>query len=67
LGSELVDTVRTAYTVIDKGWNVMPFAPSRSLTVKPEVPIAVGAPEIRPVVEFRVKPGGNAPALIDQL
>jgi hypothetical protein len=40
---------------------------SFTVTVKLEVPVAVGVPEITPVDEARVKPAGRAPELIDQL
>jgi hypothetical protein len=40
---------------------------SVTLTVKLKVPVAVGLPEIVPVVAARVKPPGNAPEVILQL
>ena len=38
-----------------------------ALTVKLNVPAAVGVPEINPVVLFKVKPVGSAPLEIDQV
>jgi hypothetical protein len=40
---------------------------SLTVTVKFDVPVAVGVPEITPVDGERVKPAGRAPELIDQL
>ena len=37
-----------------------------TLTVKPNVPIAVGVPVIAPLDAFRLKPVGSAPLLIVQ-
>ena len=39
--------------------------PDTALTVKVEVPDAVGVPEMFPVEEFRVSPAGSAPELTD--
>ena len=38
-----------------------------ALTVKLNVPAAVGAPVIAPVVAFRTKPVGREPLAIDQV
>ena len=40
---------------------------SLTLTVKLEVPLAVGVPEITPLVDARVNPAGRVPALIDHV
>ena len=40
---------------------------SVTLTVKLEVPVTVGVPEIRPVLVLRLRPDGKLPTLIDQL
>ena len=37
-----------------------------ALTVKLNVPIAVGVPDITPVVPFKLKPVGRPPPFIDQ-
>jgi len=37
---------------------------SVACTVKPEVPGEVGVPEITPVAESRVKPGGKLPPIM---
>ena len=39
---------------------------SVTLTVKPNVPVVFGVPEIRPVVEARLSPAGRLPAAMDQ-
>jgi hypothetical protein len=39
-----------------------PPTESVTLTVKVEVPIALGVPVIAPVAEFKVSPTGNAPS-----
>ena len=39
---------------------------SVTFTVKLLVPVAVGVPEIKPVVEVSVKPAGRLPVVIDQ-
>jgi hypothetical protein len=38
-----------------------------ALTVKLNVPIAVGVPDITPLAVFKLKPVGNVPLLIDQV
>ena len=38
-----------------------------ALTVKTNVPVVVGLPEISPVAEFKSKPAGNLPMEIDQV
>jgi len=38
-----------------------------ALTVKENVPIAVGVPEITPVPSFRLKPAGRVPVAIDHV
>ena len=40
---------------------------SVTLTVKLDVPVTVGVPEIRPVLLLRLRPGGRLPTLIDQV
>jgi len=40
---------------------------SATLTVKLNVPSAVGVPKMAPVFELRLKPGGRLPDIIDQL
>jgi hypothetical protein len=40
------------------------LAESVTFTVKSVVPIAVGVPEINPVLAFNVSPGGKLPALM---
>jgi hypothetical protein len=39
---------------------------SVTVTVKPNVPLVFGVPEIRPVVEARLSPAGRLPAPMDQ-
>ena len=39
---------------------------SVTVTVKPNAPVAVGVPEIRPVVEARLSPAGRLPAPMNQ-
>ncbi|MEK8104125.1 hypothetical protein NKG94_01495 [Micromonospora sp. M12] len=48
------------------GWVACWPAASTTRTVKLELPAVVGVPESRPVLGFRVSPGGRVPALIDQ-
>jgi len=38
-----------------------------AITVKLNVPIAVGTPVIAPVVSFKIRPAGSAPFAIDQV
>jgi hypothetical protein len=40
---------------------------SVNVTVRGNVPLAVGVPAIAPVEEFRVNPAGRAPVMIDQV
>jgi hypothetical protein len=40
---------------------------SLTVTVKFEVPLAVGVPEITPLAEASVSPAGKLPALIDHV
>ena len=42
------------------------FPASVTVTVKPNVPLVFGVPEIRPVVEARLSPAGRLPAPINQ-
>jgi len=42
-------------------------AESVTFTVKVEVPVAVGVPEMTPVLAFSVKPDGSVPTLILQV
>src|SRR5262245_19211955 len=41
--------------------------PAVTLTVKPEVPVAVGVPEITPLAGVRVSPAGSVPLAIDHV
>jgi hypothetical protein len=40
---------------------------SATVIVKSEVPVAVGVPEITPVLELRVSPAGSVPLVIVQV
>ena len=40
---------------------------SLTCTVKFDVPVPVGVPEIRPLVAFNVRPPGKLPCVIDQV
>jgi hypothetical protein len=42
-------------------------AESWTWTVKLDVPVAVGVPEMTPVVAFKVRPAGSAPAMMLQV
>jgi hypothetical protein len=43
------------------------FPASATVAVKLDVPVAVGVPEISPVLEARLSPAGRLPDVIDQL
>ena len=69
-GNEVVVTeggCAAAATVILRAFVPVLFAASVTCTVKEEVPVAVGVPEITPVDVTRVRPAGNVPALRLQL
>jgi hypothetical protein len=51
--------------VIDRVWAGLPL--SLTLAVKVEVPLALGVPEITPVVAARVNPAGRLPDVIDHV
>src|SRR5215831_19154516 len=59
--------------IVVEGLTVMPRAlvtfcdPAVTLTVKPEVPVAVGVPEITPLAGVRVSPAGSVPLAIDHV
>ena len=65
--SEVVVIETTASTTTLSAFEaVLEFA-SVTLTVKLLVPVAVGVPEITPVLAVSDKPAGNDPELIDQV
>jgi hypothetical protein len=43
------------------------FPASATVAVKLNVPVAVGVPEIRPVLEARLSPAGRLPDVMDQV
>jgi hypothetical protein len=43
------------------------FPASVTVAVKLDVPVAVGVPEIRPVIEARLSPAGRLPDVMDQV
>jgi hypothetical protein len=43
------------------------FVESAKVTVKLEVPLAVGMPSMRPVAGTRASPAGRLPAVMDQV
>jgi hypothetical protein len=49
----------------DLVWAGLP--PSATVTVKFVVPVAVGVPEIKPVVREMLSPAGRLPTVMDQL
>ena len=51
--------------VADFVWTGLPL--SLTAAVKLDVPVAVGVPEITPVVAARVRPAGRLPEAIDQV
>jgi len=53
--------------VTEKPFEVMTPAESATCTVKLKFPLAVGVPLRTPLVEMRVIPGGDWPAVIDQV
>jgi hypothetical protein len=54
-------------TVTEKTIEAVAELLSCTLAVNDVVPVPVGAPLIKPVVEFSVSPAGSAPAVIDQV
>jgi hypothetical protein len=58
-----------AATIIDRGANLLCTGLPASVTdtVKPDVPLAVGLPEIRPVDVFRLSPAGSCPEAMLQV
>lgn len=62
-GGGAVATVKLNAAVADAAGE----AESATAAVKLNAPEEVGVPEITPVVALSVRPGGNAPAVIDQL
>ena len=65
-GRDVVVTVGIAVTTILMSLELFP-AILFALTVKLDVPIAVGMPLIVPVVSFKLKPVGSVPFDIDQV
>jgi hypothetical protein len=67
LGSEVVVMVTPAAIVIASDWDeeLLP-ALSRTVTVKGNVPVAVGVPAMAPVEVLSDKPPGNEPELTVQ-
>jgi hypothetical protein len=69
-GSVVVVTASAAFTVILRlavAVAAVGLVESETLTVKLEVPLAVGDPVMAPVLVFRVSPAGRLPVLIDQV
>ena len=68
-GSEVVVMASAALIVMLSAAVAVPgvgAVESVTFTVKLDVPVALGVPEIAPVVEFKVKPVGNVPTLMLQ-
>jgi hypothetical protein len=63
LGQMLADA---ELTVMLSGAVALSQAADATWTVKLEVPVVVGVPEITPVAGARVSPAGNVPLAIDQ-
>src|SRR4030067_826349 len=61
--SEEVVTLRLLYIIIDSAFVAVAPLASVALTVKFEVPAAVGVPLISPVVLLRLSPAGSAPTV----
>src|SRR5262245_32850537 len=53
-------------TVMPRAWLTC-WVPAVTVTVKVEVPVAVGVPEIWPVAAAGVGPAGSVPLAIDQV
>jgi hypothetical protein len=69
LGGALEVTANWELTTIVNAWVTVRggLAESVSWSVKLLVPMAVGVPEITPVLEFRVSPAGSEPLMMDQV
>jgi uncharacterized protein YsxB (DUF464 family) len=71
-GSEAV-TVKVggagAATAIERGTDLLcaGLPASLTVTVKLDVPLAVGVPEIRPVLAIKLSPAGRLPPVMDQV
>jgi len=61
-----VKAVETGLIVIESAWVAIAITLSITWTVKLATSAVVGVPEIIPVAPSRVRPAGNAPALMDQ-
>ena len=61
-GAEAATTIERATDLVCAGLLL-----SVTVTVKLDVPLAVGVPEIRPVLAPRASPAGRLPAVIDQV
>ena len=68
-GRLLVVMASAAFTVMLRFavFETLGLEESVTLTVKLKVPLAVGAPEIAPVLVLRVRPAGKLPELIAQV
>lgn len=64
---EVVLMLGAALTAIDKALVAVLEPESVTLTVKLEVPAAVGVPVIAPLEAFRLSPAGKVPVARDQL
>ena len=53
------------FTTSNSGWKAVWDAPSPNVRVNENGPTAAGVPAIEPVDEFRFKPGGRVPELIE--
>ena len=65
-GSDVALITGTAVITILKDFVLFPTAFS-ALTEKVNVPVAVGVPEITPVVSFKLKPAGSVRLVIVQV
>jgi hypothetical protein len=65
IGKELVEMLSAVSTAMESSWLEVALLESVTLTVKPELPVAAGVPEI--VFPLSVKPVGKDPAVIDQV
>jgi hypothetical protein len=65
-GKEEVVINNAAATVIESDLVVEAPAPSETWIVKPGA-VAVGVPEMRPLVELRLSPAGSEPESTDQV
>lgn len=66
---EVVTASVFAATTINKGADLLctGLPASLTVTIKLEVPLAVGVPEITPVEAANVRPAGRLPEVTDQL